>query len=79
MAAESPATVLDVRGARCPIPVLKARKRINALATGAVLTLVSDDPMSRIDVANFCREDGHVLVAENVSDDGAVSFHIQKG
>lgn len=72
------AATLDVRGARCPIPVLKARKRMKAVASGAVLTLISDDPVARIDVPHFCREDGHTLLGEDTAEDGTVSFRIQK-
>lgn len=71
-------TVLDTRGARCPIPVLKARKRLRALPCGAVLTLLCDDPLAAVDVPNFCREDGHTLLASNAREDG-LTFRIAKG
>ncbi|MEM9221243.1 MAG: sulfurtransferase TusA family protein [Pseudomonadota bacterium] len=53
---------LDAGGQRCPIPVLKARKRLKALAPGAVLRVYSDDPVAKLDMANLCREDGHNLL-----------------
>jgi tRNA 2-thiouridine synthesizing protein A len=55
---------LDARGLLCPLPVLKARKRLKALAPGAVLRVVADDPAARIDFPHFCAEAGHALVAE---------------
>ncbi len=67
----------DTRGQRCPLPVLKARKRLKPLARGAVLRLVSDDPLSRLDVPNFCREDGHTLL-EMAEDGGTLTFFIAK-
>ncbi|MEM6846693.1 MAG: sulfurtransferase TusA family protein [Pseudomonadota bacterium] len=76
---ESKETVLDVRGTRCPIPVLKARKRMAGLPSDGLVTIISDDPLSQIDVPNFCREDGHVLMGTVPGKDGAVSFCIQKG
>jgi TusA-related sulfurtransferase len=37
---------LDVRGAKCPIPIIRARQEINQLATGEVLRVVATDPGS---------------------------------
>lgn len=56
------ATELDTVGQRCPIPVLKARKRMKSLESGEVLCLLADDPLSTVDVAHFCEEDGHTLL-----------------
>lgn len=72
------ATECDTCGQRCPLPVLKARKRMKPLASGAVLRLLSDDPLSAVDVPNFCREDGHTLVAAKEAD-GVWAFTIAKG
>lgn len=61
---------LDARGLLCPLPVLKARKRLLALAPGQVLRLLADDPAAVIDVPHFCAEQGHVLLAEEALQDG---------
>ena len=53
---------LDARGLLCPLPVLKARKRLLAMQPGAILRLLATDPMAVIDVPNFCREAGHTLI-----------------
>jgi tRNA 2-thiouridine synthesizing protein A len=55
---------LDARGLLCPLPVLKARKRLGALAPGAVLRVLADDPAARVDFPHFCNETGHALVAQ---------------
>ena len=55
---------LDATGLLCPLPVLKARKRLMALAPGGVLRVVADDPAARIDVPHFCAEQGHGLIGE---------------
>lgn len=60
---------LDALGLLCPLPVLKARKRLAALPPGGLLRLLSDDPAAAIDVPHFCTEAGHTLVA--VEDTGA--------
>ncbi|PWE30692.1 preprotein translocase subunit TatB [Maritimibacter sp. 55A14] len=53
---------LDATGLLCPLPVLKARKRLQALAPGAVLRVLSDDPAAVVDVPHFCTEQGHELL-----------------
>ncbi|MBI3673322.1 MAG: sulfurtransferase TusA family protein [Rhizobiales bacterium] len=53
---------LDVSGLLCPLPVLKARKRLSTMASGEELTVIATDPMSAIDVPHFCAEQGHTLL-----------------
>lgn len=55
---------IDARGLLCPLPVLRARKRLAALPVGAVLRLVADDPAAVVDVPHFCAEAGHALLLE---------------
>ncbi len=69
--------ILDTIGLLCPLPVLKARKRLMAMADGAVLTLLADDPAALVDVPHFCAESGHVLV-EQSDGDGHHIFLIRK-
>ena len=53
---------LDAIGLLCPLPVLKARKRLQPLASGQVLKMLADDPAAIIDVPHFCAEAGHTLL-----------------
>lgn len=69
---------LDVAGQRCPLPVLKARKRMKALQSGAVLRVFADDPLAEIDIPAFCNEDGHELVGRMPRGTGW-QFFIRKG
>lgn len=69
---------LDAIGLLCPLPVLKARKRLSALAQGDVLEVLTDDPAAIIDIPHFCAEAGHEL--QSHTEDGAVSvWRIRKG
>ncbi|RMH41667.1 MAG: sulfurtransferase TusA family protein [Alphaproteobacteria bacterium] len=69
---------LDARGLLCPLPVLKARKRLKALAPGEVLRMVATDPAAVIDVPHFCAEQGHALIA--TFDEGEARVYlIRKG
>jgi len=69
---------IDTRGLRCPLPVLKARKRLKSLCDGAQLTVIADDPAAIIDVPHFCMEQGHGLDSQS-QDDGVLTFVIRKG
>lgn len=42
---------LDVRGARCPVPYVRARARVGNLAPGDSLIVLTTDPEARIDLA----------------------------
>jgi len=61
------AKTLDAMGLLCPLPVLKARKRLQALESGDELTVLADDPAAIVDVPHFCLESGHHLVSSTVS------------
>lgn len=73
------ADALDTTGLLCPLPVLKARKRLGGLVEGAVLAVRADDPAARVDFPHFCNEQGHALVSVTDEDDGAMTFLIRKG
>ncbi len=68
---------LDARGHRCPVPTLKLRKALEGLAPGALVRLIADDPMAKVDVPHFAGQGGHEVV-EQVEADGAVSFLIRR-
>ena len=69
---------LDALGLLCPLPVLKARKRLQALSQGQVLRVLADDPAAVIDVPHFCAEGGHQLVSSSEAD-GIQTYLIRKG
>ncbi|MBW4985453.1 sulfurtransferase TusA family protein [Mameliella sp. CS4] len=68
---------LDALGLLCPLPVLKARKRLQGIATGEVLMLMTDDPAAVVDVPHFCAEAGHVLEGHE-EQAGAITWRIRK-
>ena len=71
------AQTLDLRGLKCPLPVLRTRKHLRDLATGSRLRVETTDPLSVIDIPHFCREDGHRLVS-SAPVEGGHSFVIEK-
>jgi tRNA 2-thiouridine synthesizing protein A len=70
---------LDATGLLCPLPVLKARKRLSTLGHGALLTIRADDPAARIDFPHFCNQQGHALISQADTADGVMIFVIRKG
>jgi tRNA 2-thiouridine synthesizing protein A len=72
-----PDEVIDCRGLRCPLPVLKTEKRLSQLKSGARITVLATDPIAKIDIPLFCTQNGHACEL-SVADD-VMSFAIVKG
>lgn len=68
--------MLDARGLKCPLPVLKLEKRLGQLAPGAALTILADDPIARIDIPLYCTQNGHACGISRLGD--ALQFEIVK-
>ncbi|MFN4140600.1 sulfurtransferase TusA family protein [Aestuariivirga sp.] len=68
---------LDLSGLLCPLPVLRARKRLLEMDSGDVLKVIATDPMSAIDMPHFCNEQGHTLL-EQAKDGEALIFRIRR-
>ena len=54
--------LIDARGHRCPVPTLRLRRALEDAGPGAVVRLLADDPMARIDVPHFANESGYALI-----------------
>jgi tRNA 2-thiouridine synthesizing protein A len=55
---------LDVRGAKCPIPIVKAKKELDALAPGDLLEVTSTDPGSMPDFQGWAKTNKKALLKE---------------
>ncbi|UUP17159.1 sulfurtransferase TusA family protein [Nitratireductor thuwali] len=62
MGTATEADIYDLKGLNCPLPVLKARKRLASMQPGQHLWLETTDPLAVIDIPAFCTEAGHRLV-----------------
>lgn len=71
------ATLLDVKGLKCPLPVLRARKALKPLAAGEVLEVHATDPSAVQDFASFCETTGHALLGSDEAE-GVYVFTIRK-
>jgi tRNA 2-thiouridine synthesizing protein A len=56
--------VLDLRGLRCPQPVLRAKKAMRNVPIGGILVMECTDPLTVIDVPHFVNQTGHALSAQ---------------
>src|SRR3546814_13587754 len=68
---------LDASGLKCPLPVLKAKKALKAMAPGEVLTILATDPGAKRDFAHFCEASGNLLL-EAAETDGVLTFRLRK-
>jgi tRNA 2-thiouridine synthesizing protein A len=56
--------VLDLRGLRCPQPVLRAAKALRDVPLGGTLVLECTDPLTVIDVPHFVSQTGQALTGQ---------------
>ncbi len=49
---------LDVRGLRCPLPLIRARAALADLGPGDALDVLATDPEARIDLAALAADEG---------------------
>ena len=70
----SPNATLDCEAMLCPLPVLKARKRLLQMTEGSTLCVRATDPMAAVDMPHFCAEAGHQLIS--TTQDGAVQVYL---
>ncbi|PIF77131.1 sulfurtransferase TusA family protein [Variovorax sp. RO1] len=67
---------IDTRGLNCPLPILKAKKSLNDMASGQLLKVVSTDPGSVRDFQAFARQTGNELMAQETV--GSDFIHVLK-
>ena len=54
---------IDARHLLCPLPVLRLRKALMALPSGAQVELLATDRASWLDIPHFCAQSGHRLMS----------------
>ena len=65
---------IDCEGLLCPLPVLKARKRLMGMKPGQVLRIRATDAMAAIDLPHFCAQAGHTFL--EARQDGPVGIYL---
>ena len=62
---------LDLRGLKCPLPALFARRALARAEPGDEIEVTADDPLAAIDIPHMCHQEGHAVVS--VDRDGAIT------
>jgi peroxiredoxin family protein/TusA-related sulfurtransferase len=65
--------VLDVKGLKCPMPVLKTKVRFKTMSPGEVLEVITTDPGSRKDLPAWAEKTGNRLLGSR--EEGSEVFH----
>lgn len=69
--------LLDARGLKCPLPILRCKKSISEVQFEEILKVMATDPGSVRDFQAFCKQTQHELLLTEVSDD-TFTFYIRK-
>ncbi|MFT4174205.1 MAG: sulfurtransferase TusA family protein [Rhodocyclaceae bacterium] len=69
---------LDVKGLKCPLPILRAKKALAVLETGKILRVLATDPSTVKDFAAFARQTGHELVSTHETPPDEFVFLIRR-
>lgn len=67
---------LDLRGQRCPLPVIELARRITEVGVGESLAVLADDPAAASDIAAWCRMREHELVETTDEPDGLGTAYV---
>jgi tRNA 2-thiouridine synthesizing protein A len=69
---------VDTKGMKCPLPVLKARKAMKALAPGGTMAVEATDPGAAKDFEHFCAVTGAVMIEAREEPGGVFVFVMRK-
>lgn len=58
--------ILDLKGSRCPETIMIIRKVVRNMYENENLLVISDDPVIKYDILDFCRFMGHKLSRKNI-------------
>jgi tRNA 2-thiouridine synthesizing protein A len=70
--------ILDAKGLKCPLPVLKARKAMRDVPEGGVLRILATDPGAVKDFEHFCKTTGCELLESSEQPGGVLRFRLRK-
>jgi tRNA 2-thiouridine synthesizing protein A len=68
---------LDLRGLKCPLPALFARRALARAAAGRALEILCDDPMAAVDVPHMCHTEGYEIL-ETGKENGLTRFVLRR-
>lgn len=69
--------LLDVRGLKCPMPIVKAKKELDTLEEGETLKVVATDKGSVLDFQGWVkRQSGYTLSQEETQDETGRNLYV---
>jgi tRNA 2-thiouridine synthesizing protein A len=66
--------LVDARGLRCPLPLVRARQALATLPRGETLVVLATDPEAPIDLAALAADEGLTFASEQVGDEWRVTL-----
>ena len=69
--------VLDAKGMSCPLPILKTKKAVEAMAKDQVLKVETTDPGSKNDMTSWAKRTGNEIIKTEEAG-GTFTFFIRK-
>jgi tRNA 2-thiouridine synthesizing protein A len=54
---------VDAVGLKCPMPILRCKKGLNAMQTNQILKISTTDKNATKDLKVFCHQTGHELIS----------------
>ncbi len=72
------AETLDVKGASCPMPVVKTKGAIDDLAEGEILEVLATDPGSMSDIDGWASGTGGVELVDQEEGDDVYKHYVRK-
>ena len=60
---------LDLRGLKCPLPAMMARKHLAAMPPGESIWVLASDPLSVVDIPHMCHQEGHEMIESQTMSD----------
>jgi TusA-related sulfurtransferase len=74
---EQDVTEVDATGLDCPMPLLKAKRALNAMSVGQRLRVLATDQGSVRDFQVFAEQSGHLLL-DSAEVDGIYAYLLEK-
>lgn len=67
---------LDLRGLRCPIPVIRLEAAMRSLSDGNVIEVLADDPIAMVDLPHAARSAGFCCETLPAEDPESFGFRV---
>ena len=71
--------LVDARGLRCPLPVIRLAAAALELPDGSVVEVLATDPAAVYDVPAWARMRGHIWLGSSTDPDGALRLRVRLG